>query len=300
MLHYAHSFQPETRRPVRLPPPGSCDAQIHVYGDPARYPYAAGRVYDPVSDATFDRAQQMHRTLGIAHGVVVQPTAYGTDHRLLLDCLAENPAYRGTAIVDDGVSDEELTRLHAAGVRGARFNFTSRMGAIPDPGVLVRSVARIAELGWHAKIRTSGAELLEHVALLRRLRATIVLDHMGHLDDSLGPQQPACRLIVDLLANDGWWIMLSNADKRNAWPCDAAVPIAQAFIAAAPERALWATDWPHMGFMRWPVPNDADLLELLYRYAPDDATLHRILVDNPHRLYGFARETSGSSAIRRP
>src|ERR1700689_1286642 len=106
-----------------MPPAGSVDAQIHVFGDPVAYPLAPGRVYDPAFDATFDKAQRMHRTLGIAHGVVVQPTAYGTDPPRLLEALAENAAYRGTAIVDDSVSDDELLRLHAAGVRGARFNF---------------------------------------------------------------------------------------------------------------------------------------------------------------------------------
>jgi 2-pyrone-4,6-dicarboxylate lactonase len=288
VIRYEHSFQPVTRRPSRLPPAGSVDAQIHVFGDPVAYPLAPGRVYDPAFDATFAQAQRMHRTLGIAYGVIVQPTAYGTDHTLLLECLAANPAYRGTAIVDDGVTDDDLLRLHAAGVRGARFNFKRAMGAIPSDDGFVRSVRRIAQLGWHAKVRSTGAELLAYEPLLRSLDITVVIDHMGHLDCRGGPDQPACKLIVDLLAHHGWWIMLSNADKHLDPPWDAAVPVAEAFIAAAPDRTLWATDWPHLGFRDRPVQNDADLLELFYRYAPDEDTVHRILVDNPTRLYGFA------------
>ena len=288
MIRYEHSFHPDTRRPSRLPPPGSCDAQTHIFGDPAVYPLAPGRVYDPAFDATFDKLQAMHRTLGIAHGVIVQPTAYGTDHRLLLDALARNKAYRGTAIVDDSVTDDQLLALDAAGVRGARFNFKAAMGAIPDDAEFERSVARITQLGWHAKIRSSGAELLAYEPLLRRLDATVVIDHMGHLDCNAGPDQPACRLIVDLLRNHGWWIMLSNADKHVDRPWDAAVEVARAFVEAAPDRAMWATDWPHLGFKERPTSNDADLLELFYRYAShDEDTVHRILVDNPQRLYGF-------------
>jgi 2-pyrone-4,6-dicarboxylate lactonase len=287
VINYAHSFQPDTRVPRALPPAGSCDAQIHVFGDPARYPLAPGRVYDPAFEATFDRARAMHRTLGIAHGVIVQPTAYGTDHRLLLACLAESRAYRGTAIVDDSLSDADLAGLHAAGVRGARFNFKRVMGAIPETSAFMRSVARVAELGWHIKIRTTGEELLTYAPLLNRLEVPVVIDHMAHIDCRAGVDQPASRLIVDCLKNLGWWIMLSNADKHIDPPWSAAVPIAHAFIEAAPERTLWATDWPHLGFIDRPVPNDADLLELLYRYAPDEATRHRILVDNPTRLYGF-------------
>lgn len=288
MIRYPYAFVRETRRPRRPPPPGSTDAQIHVYGDPAVYPLDAGRVYDPF-EATLDDALAMHRTLGIARAVIVQPTAYGTDHRLLLDSLRRTPQNRGTAIVDDTLGDAELERLHAAGVRGARFNFTARMGAIPTPDAFERSIRRIAELGWHAKIRSSGAELVEHEALLRRLGVTVVIDHMGHLDLRAGVDQPAARLVVDLLREHGWWIMLSNADKQLAPPWDDAVPLARAFIEAAPDRVLWATDWPHMGFVDRPAPNDADLLELLYRYADDDAeVLERILVDNPERLY-FSR-----------
>lgn len=287
MIRYEHTFRPETRAPARLAPAGSVDAQIHVFGDPVAYPLAPGRVYDPPFDATFAEAQRMHRSLGIAHGVIVQPTGYGTDHTLLLDCLAENPAYRGTAIVDDTVTDAELERLHAAGVRGARFNFKRVMGAIPADDVFARSIRRIAELGWHAKVRSSPDELLAYEPLLRTIDIAVVIDHMGHVDAGLGPDQPACRLIVDLLANHGWWIMLSNADKYVDPPWDAAVEVAQAFIAAAPDRTLWATDWPHLGFHDRVPQSDADRLELFYRYAATEETVHRILVENPRRLYDF-------------
>jgi 2-pyrone-4,6-dicarboxylate lactonase len=63
------------------------------------------------------------------------------------------------------------------------------------------------------------------------------------------------------------------------------VPFARALIAAAPERVLWGTDWPHPNVRR--LPDDGDLVDLLAEFAPDAATRHRVLVDNPERLYDF-------------
>ena len=61
---------------------------------------------------------------------------------------------------------------------------------------------------------------------------------------------------------------------------------ARALIDAAPERCVWASDWPHPVSRKQP-PNDADLLELLYRYVRDEGELQRILVDNPSTLFGY-------------
>lgn len=284
---YLYEFERETRPPRERAPLGSWDSQIHVFGSPEYYPLADGRVYDPPRDATIEAALRMHRTLGIERGVIVQPTAYGTDHRLLLDALAQAPGYRATAIVDDRVSDAELARLHAAGVRGARFNFKAEMGAIPERASLLRSLRRISELGWHAKIRSSGEELMAHVDLLAEINITVILDHMGHIDLRRGVNQPAVRLVLELLRERGWWVMLSNADKHDDAPWEHAVEIAQLFLATAPDRSIWASDWPHLGYRNKPVPNSADIFSLARRFAPDEITYRRLMVENPARLYGF-------------
>lgn len=256
-----------------------------MFGARERFPLAATRWYDPPFHATFDVAQKMHATLGIARGVLVQPAAYGTDFRLLLECLAKNPAYRATALIDDGVSDRQLHELHAAGVRGIRFHFKSSTGPVPDARDFERAVDRIAPLGWHVKIRTTGEDLLRHEALFRRVTIPIVIDHMGHLEMKLGVDQPACRTIVDLLrTTSNFWVMLSNAAKHSDPPYDDAVAIGRAFVEAAPERVIWGSDWPHLDFKK-PVPNTADLLELAYRYAPNANALHNMFVSNPRRLY---------------
>ena len=59
-----------------------------------------------------------------------------------------------------------------------------------------------------------------------------------------------------------------------------------AFSREAPDRMLWATNWPHPGH----APKDeAMLLDTLLDWAPDPHTQRLILADNPARLYGFAK-----------
>jgi 2-pyrone-4,6-dicarboxylate lactonase len=283
----ANTFRKDTRVPSTLPPAGSCDTQFHAYGPTATYPWTSTRTHDPQADASFEEAERMHRTLGIDRGVYVQPTAYGLDYRFILDTLKGRENYRGTTLIDDTTTDQQLEQLHAVGVRGVRLSLVTNFGFTTERKQFERSVARVKELGWHIKIRSRGESILENADLYRTLRVPVVIDHMGHLDTSRGVSQPACQLILELLKNgDNWWIMLGNADRMSDFPWDASVPIAQAFIAAAPDRMMWATDWPHNEYTK-PCPNDADLLNVLSRYAPDEAVRKRILVDNPARLYDF-------------
>lgn len=281
-------FRADTRKPETPPPPASCDSQVHVFGDPAKYPLRPTGAYPPPADATITEALRMHRTLGLERGVIVQATVHGTNHQILFDALAQaGPAYRGIAIVDDTVSDLELRRLHEAGVRGARFNFWKQLNIAPTPETFLRSIDRIKEYGWHAKVHSAGEEWLDLKDLLAKVNIPVVIDHMGHPDLRKGIGQPTIRMLLDLLRNENWWVMISNADRFSAeqqiW--DDALPLAQTLIAAAPDRAIWCTDWPHVQY-RKPMPNDAELLEFLYRAAPDPVVRRKILADNPARLFG--------------
>jgi predicted TIM-barrel fold metal-dependent hydrolase len=285
----APAFDPAPRPPAEPPPPGSCDCQVHIYHpDRERYPLAAKQAYDLPAGAMED-ALRMHRALGLERGVVVQATLYGADNRLMADSIAGRPNYRGIAIVDDSVSDAELVRLDGLGVRGARFNFSSVLGITPSNDEFRRSIRRISELGWHARINAAGEGLLDIGDLLRDVSCPVVLDHMAHVQFSRGMNQPVFALALDLLANENVWIMLSCADRRSAldYPWSDTVPFGRRLLEAAPDRAVWSTDWPHVKYGK-PMVNDGALLELLYRFAPEPAVRRAVLVDNPARLMGFA------------
>ena len=122
------------------------------------------------------------------------------------------------------------------------------------------------------------------------LELPVLIDHMGRANPAAGAQDPSRSKLVELLRRGNFWVMLSLGEKisRAGPPWDDVIPLARALIDAAPDRVVWATDWPHPVSTRQP-PNEGDLIELLYRYAPDEATLKKILVDNPAKLFGFDR-----------
>jgi len=281
------TFRTDNRPPQPALPPGAWDCQFHVFGDPARYPPRPGSAYVPLPGATIDVALEMHRILGIANGVIVQSTVYGKDHSALLDALQQaGPCYRGIAIVDDDVSDRELQSLHDGGVRGARFNFWKKLNMAPSPDSFRRSVRRIRDLGWIAKIHAAGDEWLELFPLLREAELPLVIDHFGHLDISRGVDQPVCKLFMDHLRGENWWIMVSGGDRVSSmaegW--EDAARFVQAIALAAPGRTIWSTDWPHVQYVK-PMPTDTQLLELLYSATPDPDVRRKVLCENPAALF---------------
>jgi predicted TIM-barrel fold metal-dependent hydrolase len=284
-------------------PPGSCDAHLHVFGDVRAYPVSnPNALYQPPQECNLAAMQALHAGMGVDHAVLVQPTCYGTDHRLLVDVLSAEGTrkYRGVAIVDEGVSDAELERLHAAGVRGARFNFSGAFKLTQDLSNFRRSLARIQELGWFAKFFGFGDDLAGMESELRKVKTPAMIDHLGAVDYRRGTGQPTVRLVLDLLREDNWWIGLSNGDLRSTvgapWPD--AVEFGRLFFEAAPDRCVWGSDWPHVHrFIRTEEHVDADVgsvryeLEragLLARYLPDAESMKRVLVDNAQRLFQFS------------
>lgn len=275
-----------------LLPPGSCDTHLHLFGAIARYPMRHPKpLYQISPDWTLEALRKMHASLGITRYVAVQPTAYTNDHSCMIDMLAaEMPdTARGVAIIDDTIDDKTIARMHEVGVRGARFNFQSRFGLVPSFEEFHRSVARIRPYGWIIKIFVMD-ELPDVEKEIRKARMTTVIDHLGPRQDfAQGITHPHFRLALDLIKGEGWWSMISNGHRRSAQgaPFDDIVPFGQALYDAAPDRTLWSTDWPHVTETR--PTNEADTVALLKRYLPDEAALAKVMVDNPARLYGFAR-----------
>jgi predicted TIM-barrel fold metal-dependent hydrolase len=279
--------------PVPAPPAGSCDCQFHIYGDPAQFPPRVNAPYGPIESATFTEAQRMHEAIGFARGVIVHSAIYGSDHRLLLhslESLRDRDRYRAIGIVDDSVSDKELERMHAAGVRGARFNFVRFLTLDQRDAEVKRSMARVRELGWHARLHVNGDDLLNNSDLLRSIKdVPMVIEHFGHVGFEGGMDRPVIRWVLDMLKQKNWWMMVSNGNRDSKMDAgwDDALPYGKAFIEAAPDRTIWGTDWPHPQWTKR-MMNDAEEVELLYRYVDGDTTLlHKILVGNPARLYGF-------------
>lgn len=283
-------FDPHPRRPSKAPPPKTVDSQFHVLGPIEKYPERPGAAYRMPS-ATWEAALRMHRALGIERGIIVQTTTYGADHSVVLDGLkAMGPNYRGcaNALVFAEKSDSYLATLHDAGVRGARFSFRQELGAVLSDADFARAIACIRELGWYVKIQPEKDGIVSSVAKYENLDVPVLIDHMARPEPSRGKDDPNLCKMLELLKKGNFWVMLSLGEKTSQMgpPFDDVIPIARAYIEAAADRCVWASDWPHPVSVKQP-PNDADLLELMYRYAPDRAELEKILVHNPAKLFSF-------------
>ena len=279
-------------------PPGATDCHMHVFGDPAAYPPAAHRAYDPRTMGWEVYDGEAAR-MGFSRVVVVQPSAYGTDNRCTLDAIRGRANTRGVAVIDAATSDAALDEMAGLGVRGVRLNLVSN--GEPDPAQasaqLLATQAQVARLGWHIQIFALPALIAGIAPTLHAMRVPVVIDLMGAGDGLLDAPRPGFSDILDLLAAGRCWVKISGANRvsRGIEGFADALPVMRALVAANPARALWGTDWPHIGphvpgkpepVQYMPLDNLA-LLRLLGEAIPDAATRERILVDNPAALYGF-------------
>ena len=282
------AFCPDPSKPGYAPPPGAVDAHCHVFGPGDVFPYAPERKYTP-ADAGKEQLFALRDFLGFDRNVIVQATCHGADNRALVDALyAAGGRARGVATIRPGVSPAELADLHAAGVRGIRFNFVRRL-ADPKPDEYYRGlVDKVAELGWHIVVYFEAADLAERWGLFTSLPAVVVVDHMGRPDVSQPVDGPGFALYLRLLAeNENVWSKVSGAERLSvSGPPDYAdyVPFARHLIENFPDRVLWGTDWPHPN-MKSHMPDDGALVDVIPRIARTDDLQRALLVDNPQRLY---------------
>lgn len=279
---------PNPRPPRRIKvPAGAVDTHAHVIGLPPDYPLDPRRSYTPVP-APARQYLAMLDAAGMTYGVLVQVSVHGTDNRLMLETLKMRPdRLRGICVIDDGVTDRELEEMARAGVVGCRFNVLFGGGVGFD--ILEAIARRIAGLNWHVQILLDARELPQLAPRLSRLPVPVVIDHMGHMPTSVGISHPGFQTLLSLVKNGDCWVKLSGAYRQSidGAPYADTTPFARALIDARPDRLVWGSDWPHVA-LKEPMPNVGDLLDLLGDWANDIETRNRILVQNPHRLYGFA------------
>lgn len=272
-------------------PAGACDCHVHVYD--SCFPAAPGsRLLPPDASAQDYRALQ--RRIGTTRTVLVTPSTYGSDNRCMLQGLAALGAdARGVAVIDGSEGDQELQRLHAAGVRGVRLNLSLGVSGTVD--ALVPLAHRIAALGWHLQLLMAPDLLAAQGEVLRRLPVPLVFDHFGRIGPSLAGRHSAHALLLDLLQEGRAWIKLSGGyivSEHHVVDDPALDALAGSYLRAAPQRVLWGSDWPHATASAGvqPMPDDARQVDRLADWAQqsgDAATLQRVLVDNPVALYGF-------------
>jgi predicted TIM-barrel fold metal-dependent hydrolase len=296
-MPYCYPPDPNTRTPVYTPPPNSCDAHFHVFGPPEQFPFLSTHEYTPPA-APLEHYLKMIATIGIERAVVVQPSVHGLDNSATLNAIENSRGkFLGVGRIDDKTSQKELQRLHDGGIRGIRFNLLDRPRGNVKLDVLDRCVDNIAEFCWSVDLHIDMKNLLGQERRIRDMPVPVVIDHIARVKPAEGMKQAGFQLLLDLIKLKHVWVKVSGADKicnttvhsYYGLPFVEVIPYAQAVIAAAPDRVIWGTDWPHSNnFAPGHTPNDGDLVDLLAQFAPDEQTRKRILVDNPATLYGFS------------
>ncbi|MGW1420056.1 amidohydrolase family protein [Bradyrhizobium manausense] len=273
--------------PVLRPPAGACDCHLHIYN--SDFPVAASATIKP-PDARVADYLQLRKRLGLSRGVIVTPSTYGTDNSCTLDALAElGNSARGVAVVDTGVKDDELKRLHEHGIRGIRFNI-ARAGATTVE--MIEPLAhRVAAFGWHVQVHMPADAIVANAAVFEHLPVSVVFDHLGRIPQPQGKTHPAFAMIMRMLRDGKAWVKISSMyqDTKFGPPSYADVgEVAKAYIQSAPERVVWGSDWPHPAKGNFGAPNDALLFDLVAEWAGSEAW-KQILINNPETLYGFAK-----------
>ena len=271
-------------------PKGSCDTHCHVFGPTGKKHYPPDGPYQPANSPK-DAMTAMLRRLGIDRVVVVQADGQPSEYASARDAIAADPLNRrGVAVIDGTFTKERLQKLHEQGFRGARFSYLPVTGGGPDPETFARVVDLIGPLGWHLvllfKHNLPGGDLLSHAKELNALTLPFVIDHMGGVNASLGVDQPAVECLLELARKPNCWIKIAGGNRNAPPPYEESIPIAQAILAAAPDRCIWGTDFPNP-YVPYPVTTE-QMVDLIPRYAPDPELQHRLLVTNPARLYAFA------------
>ena len=274
-----------TEPPKLAAPANAADCHIHIY-DP-RFAHTGAMP----ADAAVEDYRLLQKRIGFSRVVIVTPRHYATDNAVTLAAIRELGIAnaRGVAVIRPNVTDAELKALDQGGIRGIRFTLGNPETAVVSVDMIEPLAKRIAEFGWHVQLNMEPEQIVQSEALLKRLPAQIVFDHLGKVGLS-GLDHPSYRVIRGLVDQERAWVKISGAymNTRIGPPTYAdATAVAQAYVKAAPERLVWGSDWPHPSPKE--KPDDAVLFDLLSVWAPDEKVRNRILVANPEKLYGFAK-----------
>jgi predicted TIM-barrel fold metal-dependent hydrolase len=267
-------------------PRGAVDTHAHVIGLPPARPFVAARSYTPPEATAADYLAMLDAT-GMSHGVLTQVSVHGTDNRLLIETLqAHRARLRGIAVIPLDCPERERAALKDAGVVGLRMNVLYGGGV--GFAQLEDYAALCAEMGWHLQFLIDAGDIPAMVPRFARLKVPFLIDHMGHFPTTRGTDDAGFQALLGLV-RDGAWVRLSGAYRTSVQggpPYSDTIPFARLLVEANPERCVWGSDWPHVA--NWDVMMGvSQLLDLLHDWAPDEAVRHRILVDNPQRLFGF-------------
>ena len=265
-------------------PANACNAHLHII-DPA-FPN------DGKAEAqrgTVEEYKEVAAKLHLPRAVFVQAKPFGTDNECLLDAIVKFGTKNavGIAVVNNTVSDAELERLNAGGVKGLRFSVWNPKNAVVSFDDCLPLSERCADMGWNMQLHMGAKQYLEHADVIRKLKGKVVIDHMGRLDPALGTKDPAYKFVCEMIERGNTWVKLSGTylNTTTGRPWNDATATAIEIAKFAPERVVWGSDWPHV--TEKVKPDEVELTELIATWFPTEQARKLALVSNPEELYGF-------------
>lgn len=266
-----------------------CDCHTHIFVPGASTPFAPAY---PLPNAPYAVHRAMLDTISASRAVLIQPSAYGPDHRVMADAIAKSKGNLvGVGLLQAGATAADFDRLENCGVRALRFVEARVPGtgerypgnSSIDDFVALRSA--MAARGWHAEIWAPLAQAAEICDAMANDDVPIVLDHLAGADVLTDVDDPAFVRILHHLTTGRIWVKLVLC--RTAETLEQALAtrmLHDALLAANPDRLIWGTDFPFIRKENF-APDPARLLQILRDWAGSHAD--RILAGNPAELYRF-------------
>jgi predicted TIM-barrel fold metal-dependent hydrolase len=242
-------------------PKNAWDSHMHV--TLPGYALATDAEYTPKIHTVRD-AVLFEKTINISNVVLVQPSIYGFDNSCLLHALKTigSRHARGVVCIDPEVVDlAELTAWHELGVRGVRINLksTNRRHTPEQLRNLLRRYADIIRLfGWVLELFIAMDMIPIIESIVEELNVKICIAHCGapklpSLEKRQHPLDPydlpGFHSLVRLARDSRTWVKLSAAYRFDGDPEMRGIEaVAKELIRVAPDKMVFASDWPHTRF----------------------------------------------------
>ncbi len=283
------------------------DCHLHAHW-PQRYQYnhpTGSRVAENNDAASASALFPTLRANGITHTLIIQPGAYAYDNRAMLDVIAGSKgAAKGLAVMPLDAPDEEFISLKKQGIVGVRLSLISFDADMFENVQMTGFLERCRIHGFYVEVFAAAASWPVIIPALRAKEVKIIAEHVGWPLLAEGVEQPGFQALLELgRSSSDAVIKLSGGFRIGATgqPYSDVRPFAAELVEAFGEdRCIWGSDWPFLnpdaGPAKRPHPVDPVAywheFQSLAHWVPDDGVRHKILWDNPARLFGFTADAN--------
>jgi 2-pyrone-4,6-dicarboxylate lactonase len=267
-------------------PINACDAHCHIFGPAAQFPYLETRSFTPV-DAGKDKLFALHDFLGIQRCVIVQTALHGFDNSVVVDAMqARKGSYLGVALAPASTTSQQIADMDKQGFRSIRFNFMAHLKNSDSIEDIVDLTKRMEPFGWHLQVHFSSDLVHSLTPLLKQSAVPVMIDHIGRVDASLGPNHADFLGLLKLMDDQRFHVKVSGIDRiSKSYPYDDGVSLAKILVDRFTEKCIWGTDWPHPNHHH--IPDDGHLVDLIPRIADTAEKIQKLMVTNPEKIYRF-------------